>query len=48
MFWFFKTDPLLESIRNEPEYQEIYHELETKYKNTHEKVRKWLEENDML
>jgi TolB-like protein len=48
MFWFFKTDPLLESIRNEPEYQEIYHELETKYNNTHEKVRKWLEEQGML
>ena len=48
MFWFLKTDPLLESIRNEPEFQEIYHEIEAKYNNTHEKVRKWLEENDML
>ena len=48
MFWFLKTDPLLESIRNEPEFQEIYHEIEAKYNNTHEKVRKWLKENDML
>jgi len=48
MFWFFKTDPLLESIRNEPEYQEIYYELEMKYNNTHEKVRKWLEEQGRL
>ena len=48
MFWFLKTDPLLESIRNEPEFQKIYHEIETKYNNTHEKVRKWLEEQGML
>jgi len=48
MFWFLKTDLLLESIRNEPEFQEIYHEIETKYNNTHEKVRKWLEEQGML
>ena len=48
MIWYFKTDPLLESIRNEPEFQEIYHEIETKYNNTHELVRKWLEEMHML
>jgi len=48
IIWYLKTDPFLESIRNEPEFQEIYHEIEAKYNNTHELVRKWLEDNDML
>ncbi len=48
MVWFLKTDPFFDNIRNEPEFQAIYHEIEEKYNNTHEKVRKWLEENDML
>ncbi len=48
MVWYLKTDPLLESIRNEPEFQEIFHEIETKYNNTHKLARKWLEENNML
>jgi TolB-like protein/Tfp pilus assembly protein PilF len=48
IIWYLKTDPFFESIRNEPEFQDIYHEIETKYYTTHEKVRKWLEENDML
>jgi TolB-like protein/lipopolysaccharide biosynthesis regulator YciM len=43
-----KHDPLFENIRNEPEFQSILHEVETKYNNTHEKVRKWLEEQGEL
>jgi TolB-like protein len=48
IIWHLKTDPFLESIRNEPEFQDIYHEIEAKYNNTHDKVRKWLEEQGML
>jgi hypothetical protein len=41
-------DPLFDSIRDEPEFQQIVHEVEAKYHAEHERVRKWLEENDML
>ena len=43
-----KTDPLFESIRNEPEFQQIVREVEAKYQAEHERVRKWLEEQGML
>jgi TolB-like protein len=39
-----KTDPLFDSIRNEPEFQKIAKEVEAKYQAEHERVRKWLEE----
>jgi TolB-like protein/Flp pilus assembly protein TadD len=44
----FKHDPLFDSIRNEPEFQQIVSEVEAKYQAEHERVGKWLEENDML
>jgi len=43
-----KVDPLFENIRDEPEYQEIVRDAEAKYQAEHERVRQWLEENDML
>ena len=43
-----KTDPLFDSIRGEPEFQQIARDVEAKYQAEHERVRKWLEENDML
>jgi TolB-like protein/Tfp pilus assembly protein PilF len=43
-----KTDPLFNSIRNEPEFQQIAKEIEAKYQAEHERVKKWLEENGML
>ncbi len=43
-----KTDPLFDSIRNEPEFQQIIGDVESKYQAEHERVRKWLEENHML
>jgi TolB-like protein len=43
-----KSDPLLDKIRNEPEFQQIVRDVEAKYQAEHERVRKWLEENDML
>jgi TolB-like protein/tetratricopeptide (TPR) repeat protein len=48
MVMLIKTDPLFNSIRNEPEFQQIVIDVERKYKTEHERVRKWLEENGML
>ena len=43
-----KNDPFFESIRDEPEFQQIIRDVEAKYQAEHEKVRKWLEEQGML
>ena len=43
-----KTDPLLNNIRNEPEFQKIVSVMESKYQAEHERVRKWLEEQGQL
>jgi hypothetical protein len=50
-FWMvslIKHDELFDSIREESEFQLIVADLEAKYQSEHERVRKWLEENDML
>ena len=39
-----KADPLFDSMRNEPEFQQIIRDVEAKYQAEHERVRKWLEE----
>jgi TolB-like protein len=43
-----KEDPLFDSIRAEPEFQQIVRDVEAKYQAEHERVRKWLEEQGML
>ena len=43
-----KRDPLFNSIRNEPEFQQIARDVEAKYQAEHERVRKWLEEQGNL
>ena len=43
-----KDDPLFDSIRDEPEFQQIVRDVEAKYQAEHERVRKWLEEQGML
>jgi len=43
-----KVDPLFDSIRDEPEFQQIARDIEAKYQAEHERVRKWLEEQGML
>jgi TolB-like protein/Tfp pilus assembly protein PilF len=48
MVMLIKTDPLFNSIRNEPEFQQITRDVEAKYQAEHERVRKWLEEQGML
>ena len=43
-----KDDPMFDSLRDEPEFQQIVRDVEAKYLAEHERVRQWLEENDML
>ena len=45
---YLKKDPLFDNIRDEPEFQQIIRELEARYQAKHERVRNWLEENDLL
>ena len=45
---YIKNDPLFDSIRGEPEFQQIASDMEAKYQAEHERVGKWLEVNDML
>lgn len=47
-FRLIKDDPLLNNLRNEPEFQQIEKDIETKYLSEHERVRKWLEEQELL
>jgi TolB-like protein len=44
MVWLIKNDPLFDSIRDEPEFQKIVSDMESKYQAEHERVQKWLEE----
>ena len=49
--WFvtlIKNDPLFERIRDETEFRNIVRNIEAKYQASHERVRKWLEEQRML
>jgi TolB-like protein len=43
-----KTDPFFDSIRNEPEFQQIVKDVEIKNQAEHERVRKWLETQGTL
>jgi hypothetical protein len=43
-----KYDPHLNPIRENPEFQQILKEAEDKFNAEHERVRQWLEENEML
>jgi TolB-like protein/Tfp pilus assembly protein PilF len=45
---YIKNDPLFDSIRNEPEFQNIMKDMDAKYQAEHERVRKWLEDQGML
>jgi TolB-like protein len=43
-----RTDPLFNSIRNEPEFQQIVRDIEAKYQAEHERGKKWLVETGQL
>lgn len=45
---FREDNPFFASIEDDPEYQSIRTEILAKYETEHDRVRKWLEENDML
>jgi tetratricopeptide (TPR) repeat protein len=47
-FRLIKDDPLLNNLRNEPEFQQIEKDIETKYLADHERIKKWLEEKALL
>ncbi len=42
-----KDDPLFDSLRDEPEFQQIVRDVEANYQAEHERVREWLEEQGM-
>lgn len=48
LLYLIKHDPFFNSIRNEPEFQKIVHDLETKFQAEHERVRKWMAEKGTL
>jgi len=50
LFWigYAKHNPFITSIRNEERYQKTLQNIEAKYQAEHERVRQWLEENEML
>ena len=50
LYWvsYAKHNPLINSIRNEERYQKFLENMEAKHQAEHERVRMWLEENDML
>jgi tetratricopeptide (TPR) repeat protein len=43
-----RFDPLLNGLREDAEFQEIFSEFEARYQKEHERVKNWLKENDML
>jgi TolB-like protein/AraC-like DNA-binding protein/Tfp pilus assembly protein PilF len=45
---FIKHDPLFDSIKDDPEFQQIVIDIEAKYNKEHERVKKWLEDQGML
>ena len=49
--WFvtlIKNDPLFDSLRDEPLFQQVVRELEARSRTEYERVRQWLEEEDLL
>lgn len=43
-----KHEPFFDKYRNEAQFQKIVKDVESKYNAEHERVRKWLQENNML
>ena len=46
--WIIQSDPMLDGIRDDPEFQQIANDLGKKYAAEAERVRQWLEANEML
>jgi tetratricopeptide (TPR) repeat protein len=45
---FIEIEPFFDKLRDDPEFQAIFQEIEAKHLACHERVRVWMEENDML
>jgi len=45
---YIKNDPLFDSLRSEPVFQNIVSDIEARNQAEHERIRKWLEEQGML
>ena len=43
-----KTDPVFDSIRDEPEFKQIARGIEARYQAEHEKVKRWIKEQGLL
>jgi TolB-like protein/tetratricopeptide (TPR) repeat protein len=43
-----KNDAMFENYRDDPVFLNFIEDVESKYQSEHERVRQWLEENDML
>ena len=43
-----QIDPLFESLRTDPEFQQIERDLVERNQNKQAEIRQWLEENDIL
>jgi len=48
IMWYIQSDPMLDSIRDDPEFQQIANDLAIRLQDGTADVRQWLEENDML
>ncbi len=48
LIYYLKNLPLLDNLKDDPEFQNIIRDAESKYRSEHERVRKWLEEQGKL
>jgi hypothetical protein len=49
-FWilFYDLDPMIDRLRNKPEFKSIMRDIEAKFWNTHKDIRKTLEAKELL
>lgn len=45
---YIEHEPFFDKVKDDPEFQAIFQEIEAKYQACHERVGQWLEENDLL
>lgn len=45
---FYQMDPIMENIKNVPEFKKIYSEIETKFWNYHEQIKRTLKDQELL
>jgi hypothetical protein len=48
LFPFLEIDPLTDALREQPGYREIIGKMETKFREDHERIRKSLEEKELI